>query len=66
MPLLRSFKVFFCKATAPPEQLKDEVVVLVRREIGVIVEQQADLVRRPPLFRKLKMFESFPMWLFVL
>ena len=66
MPLLRSFKVFFCKATAPPEQLKDEVVVLVRRAIGVIVGQQADLVRRPPLFRTLKFFESCPMMLFVL
>ena len=54
MLLLRSFKVFFCKATAPPEQLKDEVVVLVRRAIGVIMGQQADLVRRIPFFRTLK------------
>ena len=58
MPLLRSFQVFFCKATAPPEQLIYEVVVLVRRAIGAIVGQQADLVRGTPLLRTLKFFES--------
>ena len=67
MPLLRSFQVFFCKATAPPEQLIYEVVVLVRRAIGVIVGQQADLVRRSPLLRTLKIVESCRnMLLFVL
>ena len=56
MPLCVHFRFAIAKQRAPPEQLKTEVVVLVRRatdfvQASVIVGQETDLVTRPPLFQ---------------